>query len=283
MKKVIISIVCVLSAIAAMVIGYNVNADEYSELIMNEIDVYGRMYAGEISEQEAENLVVILECNYYAAELDKEESLVTTSIDNNNIEETTTTTTEVIIEEKTSTEETTTTEIISTEIVEDNNTIVTTSIDNNNIEETTTTTTEITEATTVMTEKTTTTSNTIDNKASNATKNNIVEDSNDNTIDNNNIDNNNTIDNKTFDNNNIIENSNLDNSNTIDNKVSDSEDIDYQNIKNETIMNLINIWGDYYSNAITFEEAKSRELNILLTYYGLADNMPEITCSTFNN
>ena len=106
MKKVIISIVCVLSAIAAMVIGYNVNADEYSELIMNEIDVYGRMYAGEISEQEAENLVVILECNYYAAELDKEESLVTTSIDSNNIEDTTTTTTEVIVEEKTSTEET---------------------------------------------------------------------------------------------------------------------------------------------------------------------------------
>ena len=83
--------------------------------------------------------------------------------------------------------------------------------------------------------------------------------------------------------NNIIESSNLDNSNTIDNKVSDSEDIDYQNIKNETIMNLINIWGDYYSNVITFEEAKSRELNTLLTYYGLADNMPEITCSTFNN
>ena len=240
MKKVIISIVCVLSAITAMVIGYNVNADEYSELIMNEIDVYGRMYAGEISEQEAENLVVILECNYYAAELDKEESLATTSIDNNNIEETATTTT------------------------------------------------EITEATKVMTEETTITSNTIDNKVSNATKNNIVEDSNDNTIDNNNIDNNNTIDNntidnKTFDNNNIIESSNLDNSNTIDNKVSDSEDIDYQNIKNETIMNLINIWGDYYSNAITFEEAKSRELNTLLTYYGLADNMPEITCSTFNN
>ena len=48
-------------------------------------------------------------------------------------------------------------------------------------------------------------------------------------------------------------------------------------------MNLINIWGDYYSNAITFEEAKSRELNTLLTYYGLADDMPEITCSTFND
>ena len=52
---------------------------------------------------------------------------------------------------------------------------------------------------------------------------------------------------------------------------------------NPSIMNLINIWGDYYSNAITFEEAKSRELNTLLTYYGLADSMPEITCSTFND